>query len=235
MILYERIKIWLLKCRRCFLNQSIVSICALAALLSALPAKADSFSMLFGYTESVQTNIEAFPQWVALMDSPRNHQAFETDTWLQFLADVSELTPTVQLDAVNKFINRNDYVGDQKNYGRQDHWATPEELQNNGGDCEDFAISKLFALLHLGWSPESLRLVVVQDTQLKLPHAVLAVATEEKVWILDNQSRIIKPEQTIDHYVPIYSISGMQWWLHTPQDLNMAAVSLNSAKAPASK
>ena len=231
-ILYERTTSWLKNCRQHLLNQGIMFT---LVLLFAMPANADSFKMLFGYTESVQNNIDVFPQWVAVLEEQHNEQTFSTDTWQQFKSVTRELPLTEQLDAVNQLVNQNNYVGDPENYGLVDHWATPEQLKANGGDCEDFAISKLFTLLQLGWSPELLRLVVVQDTQLNMPHAVLAVAAEQSIWILDNQSKIIKPEGTIDHYVPIYSISGMQWWLHAPKDLNMAAVSLNSAKAPASK
>jgi predicted transglutaminase-like cysteine proteinase len=234
-ILYERVVCRLKNRPRRLFNQALMSIGVLAALLSAVPAKADSFNTLFGYTESIQSNIEAFPQWLAVMENPRSERTFDSDSWQQFQAITSELPLATQLDAVNNFVNQNDYVGDPENYGREDHWATPEQLQKNGGDCEDFAISKLFALLQLGWAPESLRLVVVQDTQLNIPHAILAVAAEQKIWILDNQATSVRSAQLIDHYAPIYSISGRQWWLHKPQGMQMAVVAPNSTQAPAAK
>ncbi|MCP4000739.1 MAG: hypothetical protein GY727_07505 [Gammaproteobacteria bacterium] len=208
-------------------------------LLFATSTNAASFNMLFGYTESAQSNIDAFPQWVAVVEEQNNEQSFRTDTWDQFQSVTRKLPRTEQLDAVNQLVNQNNYVGDPENYGLVDHWATPEQLQANGGDCEDFAISKLFALIQLGWSPESLRLVVVQDTQLNMPHAILAVAVEQNIWILDNQTTSVMSEAVIEHYAPIYSISGKQWWLHKPQDMTqgtpMAAVAHNTAQAPASK
>ena len=92
----------------------------------------------------------------------------------------------------------------------------PISVLQNGGDCEDYVIVKLFSLRWLGWADDAMRLVVVQDTNLRLPHAVLAVASEGDVYILDNQASIIVPERTIVHYAPVYSISDRQWWLHLP-------------------
>jgi predicted transglutaminase-like cysteine proteinase len=210
----------------------------IVVLLSAVPVQADSFNRLFGYTESVQTNIDVFPQWTAVLEDQHSEQTFNADNWRQFQSVTSELPLAEQLDAVNRLVNQNNYVGDPENYGVEDHWATPEQLKANGGDCEDFAISKLFALLQLGWSPDSLRLVVVQDTQLNMPHAVLAVAAEQNIWILDNQIISVTSEETIDHYAPIYSISGKQWWLHKPQSMTQGmpmAAALNPAQAPAAK
>jgi predicted transglutaminase-like cysteine proteinase len=75
--------------------------------------------------------------------------------------------------------------------------------------------------------------VVVQDTNLGMPHAILAVASEQDVWILDNQAASIVAERNIEHYAPVYSISGRQWWLHMPPGEAMASASLSRARSPA--
>lgn len=49
---------------------------------------------------------------------------------------------------------------DTQLWGQQDYWATPAELlRAGGGDCEDLAAAKYFALRELGVPAERLRLV----------------------------------------------------------------------------
>ena len=62
-----------------------------------------------------------------------------------------------------------------------------------------------------------MRLVVVQDTQLRQPHAVLAIATGDDILILDNQSRRVLSQSDLPHYAPVYSLGWNQWWLHLPE------------------
>ena len=55
-----------------------------------------------------------------------------------------------------------------------------------GPGDEDYVIVKLFSLRWLGWDTQSMRLMVVQDTNLRLPHAILAVASGKDIFVLDN-------------------------------------------------
>ena len=49
-------------------------------------------------------------------------------------------------------------------YGKLDYWAKPSEiLERRAGDCEDFAILKMAALLRAGIPAQSMSLVVLQD------------------------------------------------------------------------
>ena len=112
--------------------------------------------------------------------------------------------------------NDKDYVLDLDNYGLEDYWAIPREFFANGGDCEDFAITKYFSLRWLGYPRETLRIVVVQDTNLRVPHAVLAVARGADVLVLDNQVREVLKHREVVHYVPVYSINESRWWIHMP-------------------
>lgn len=200
----------------------------LAASLVAPAAVANPFGGIFGYREVAQTDINVFPQWLDVLEKHLTANLPEgscEDTqfnrchlneWHAFLGSIRDRSRDTQLAAVNDYANEQNYVLDIDNYGLEDYWAIPELFLQNGGDCEDYVIVKLFSLRWLGWADDAMRLVVVQDTNLRLPHAVLAVASGDDVFILDNQASIIVPERAIVHYAPVYSISDRQWWLHLP-------------------
>lgn len=183
---------------------------------------------LFNYQESPQSDIRVFSQWVdvlekqVLNDVPSGDCTAKTlnvchlQDWLGFLEEIRHLPPEIQLAKVNRYANRKSYVLDADNYGTEDYWAIPTEFFLAGGDCEDFAITKLFSLRWLGFPVETLRIVVLQDTNLRTPHAVLAVASAGDIVILDNQTEEIVSHSDIGHYAPVYSINEQQWWIHLP-------------------
>lgn len=116
--------------------------------------------------------------------------------------------------AVNLYMNRSTYIVDPVNWGIPDYWATPDEFFLKDGDCEDYAISKFVTLKRLGVDPAIMRLVVLQDENLRIAHAVLAVEIEGEFHILDNQVDTVLPHTAILHYRPVYSINEQGWWLH---------------------
>jgi predicted transglutaminase-like cysteine proteinase len=59
-----------------------------------------------------------------------------------------------------------------------------------------------------------MRIVVLQDLNLKVTHAVLAVDLDGKTWILDNQIKQVIDAERIRHYRPVYSVNEKGWWLH---------------------
>ena len=59
-----------------------------------------------------------------------------------------------------------------------------------------------------------MRIVIVQDLNLKVAHAVLAVYLDDTIKILDNQIKQVVEAGTIRHYRPIYSVNEESWWLH---------------------
>ena len=122
--------------------------------------------------------------------------------------------PIEQIQAVNRFLNEWRYKSDDQNYGRRDYWATPLEFLRHSGDCEDYAIAKYVTLRQLGFMPEQLRLVVVRDVIRDLAHAVLAVYVDEEVYILDNLTKAVLPQERIGQYVPYYSVNETTRWAH---------------------
>jgi predicted transglutaminase-like cysteine proteinase len=200
-----------------------------AVCLGAWSGESPAFPRdLFGYQQSRQPDTGLFGQWVhvlerhLLLDVPEGDcdesrlNRCHLKNWLTFLDTLRALPRTEQLAAVNHFANGKSYVLDIDNYGTEDYWAVAREFLYNDGDCEDYALTKLFSLLWLGYSGDELRIVVLQDTNLRIPHAVLAVADTDDILILDNQIEEVLSHQKIVHYAPVYSINEKHWWIHIP-------------------
>lgn len=183
---------------------------------------------LFGYQAVEQPDTGTFSQWIQVLERHLRIDIPEGDChesvlnlchmreWLALLERLRDRPRAEQLDAVNRYANSKTYVLDIDNYGVEDYWAVPREFLYNNGDCEDYAITKFFSLRWLGYATEDLRIVVLQDTNLRVPHAVLAVADQDDVLILDNQIQEVVPQRDIVHYAPVYAINEGHWWLYLP-------------------
>lgn len=183
---------------------------------------------LFGYNAIEQPDTQTFSQWIQALERHFRIDIPEGDCtgevlnqchmrdWLAFLERLRGRPASEQLDAVNRYANHKHYVLDIDNYGVEDYWAVVREFLYNNGDCEDYAITKLFSLRWLGFPVETLRIVVLQDTNLRIPHAVLAVSFDNDILILDNQIQQIVSHRDIVHYAPVYAINEHHWWLYLP-------------------
>lgn len=116
------------------------------------------------------------------------------------------------LQAVNAYINKTQYIVDPTNWGVPDYWATPTEFFFKDGDCEDYAISKYVTLHRLGYAKRSMRLVIGQDNNTRVEHAVLAIRTKDGEFILDNQVTKVIEQSRIRHFTPVYAINEFSWW-----------------------
>jgi len=121
-----------------------------------------------------------------------------------------------RLAFVNASINRLiAYRKDSAVYGKLDYWAKPSEiLDRRAGDCEDFAILKMTALLDAGIPAQSMSLVVLQDRKRKFFHAVLSVSTASGAFILDSLGNAVRRDSDLPDYVPLYSFSMDRAWIH---------------------
>jgi len=117
---------------------------------------------------------------------------------------------------VNSSINRLiTYKTDMAVYGVTDYWATPSEiLEHRAGDCEDYVILKMTALLRAGIPAQSMSFVVLQDRRRKFFHAVLSVSTGSGTFILDSLSNVVALDSDHPDYVPLYSFSTDRAWIH---------------------
>ena len=182
------------------------------------------YPKLFGTNETRSDNIKTFPKWTDMLTRhyseekrgdpacvPTRFTRCSVVEWLAFIDGERGKDRLTQLADVNTFLNLHHYIFDKLNY-----WKTPREFALQDGDCKDYSIGKYFSLRLLGWNQEDLRVVVVQDLNLRVAHAVLAVYINGAIMILDNQARQVVRADSIRHYQPYYSINESSWWLHKP-------------------
>ncbi len=172
--------------------------------------------------------MDIFPNWLSVLERHPKQDVPEGSCneisfnqchlreWRSFLDGIKNSSIREKLRAVNEYGNRKNYVLDMDNYGMEDYWAIVKEFMHNGGDCEDYAITKLFSLRYLGVTVDAARIVVLMDTNLGVPHAVLAVKIGSDILILDNQAQEVLTDRSIVHYVPVFSINESDWWVHMP-------------------
>ena len=212
----------------------LIWLLAIALALLVLLALANSFNQaraaegtLFGWDEKRFDSITPFTKWRGtldryfkerkLEDGPCTSSLFNSchlQDWKKFVDGLKGRQPMAQLDAVNRYMNRAPYITDPVNYGVPDYWATPKQFFVKDGDCEDYAITKYLSLRALGWPVEKMRIVVLQDENLRVAHAVLVVYHQGRTYVLDNQIDQVVTDDRIAHYRPIYSINEQAWWLH---------------------
>ncbi len=137
-------------------------------------------------------------------------------------ANLSKLFPkmdgTKKLRNINGFFNRIPSREDAYTYKAKEYWATPEEfLRKRAGDCEDYALSKYFALQYFSWPSSDLWIVFLRDNINKGMHVVLAARHNKKVFILDNLSKpaqLLIPEAQYAKQVNVVALfNGQGMWL----------------------
>lgn len=207
--------------------------CFLITLL--LFASTAAHASVFGAGETAYQDLSYFPKWTGMIarslegrigtpTSPkRGNQCRPNprflcpqEEWEAFVErmSTSNVAGLEQLKQVNAHLNRARYVQDPINWGVSDFWAHALEFFDRNGDCEDYAIAKYATLKRLGVPMSSMRIVVLEDLNLDLAHAVLTVTLGEVVYVLDNQISAVLPDQSIAHYRPVYSINEQGWWMH---------------------
>lgn len=170
--------------------------------------------------------LKNMPKWERVVAAERKNPTFERKDlntlmrgslytqWQQLVEKTKNASVLEKTRAVTVFFNRWPYRTDQDVYKLADYWATPAEFLARSGDCEDYAITKFYALVSLGVDPESLRVVALRDVIRNLAHAVLAVYTDNTVYILDNLTTLVLPHERYQHYWPQYSINEVYRWAH---------------------
>jgi predicted transglutaminase-like cysteine proteinase len=117
-----------------------------------------------------------------------------------------------QLRIVQRFFSQQRYEDDRLVYADDDHWATVGEFLTHGGDCEDFALAKMHALIAAGFPEDNLRLVIVEDRIQRSAHAILAARIGGTVFYLDNQRAAVVGERDLTHYRPMFALNKLAVW-----------------------
>ncbi len=167
-------------------------------------------------------NLSEFTKWNGMIGRYKEQKASASCTgdqcpakqWETLMARLRSQSTMTIVEEVNDFFNNVPYIEDSKNWGKRDYWATPYEMMQKGADCEDYAIAKYLALRELGIPEQQMRVVIVNDTNLGIMHAVLEVRIEDNRYLLDNQISSVVNELNAPQYSPIYGINTQQWWAY---------------------
>jgi predicted transglutaminase-like cysteine proteinase len=206
---------------------AFVTIAVVGGIFPPTAALAGSYPRLFGTGEIASRQLSLFPKWKGMLaryfderrvpEAPCESTFFnrcQLREWSAFVESLRGRDRMTQLRDINAYLNRTRYIIDPRNYGVPDYWATPHQFLIRDGDCEDYAITKYMSLRALGFEPAQMRIVVLQDLNLRTAHAILVVYLDGQALVLDNQIHAVVNARTIRHYRPIYSINEQYWWLH---------------------
>lgn len=188
----------------------------------AVPAK--SSIRLFNTLE-FRGVLKNMPKWQRVVEAEKKSRTFDRDLsklmrgsiykqWLQLVERTQSASVLEKARAITVFFNRWPYRTDQDVYKLPDYWATPAEFLQKSGDCEDYAITKFYALIKLGVPPESMRVVALKDSIRNLAHAVLVVYVNNDAYVLDNMTDMVLTHSRYQHYWPQYSVNEIYRWAH---------------------
>jgi predicted transglutaminase-like cysteine proteinase len=183
---------------------------------------------VFGAQQSVRSEkIDLFPKWTGMLDryfaearladrpcSDAVPNRCHLQRWKAYLETLRGRDRLSILQDINRFANVARYVTDLVNYGVPDYWATPRQFLIKDGDCEDYAIAKFMSLRALGFDNDEMRIVVLNDLNLRTAHAVLIVYIDGVAWLLDNQVQEVARADAVRHYRAIFAINETAWWLY---------------------
>jgi predicted transglutaminase-like cysteine proteinase len=185
---------------------------------------------LFGKAELKAGSMKALPKWNKVLFEMKRRRK----TLTACVANQAACKPTYikrfrravlaargkpklqQLKIINSSFNPPNmpYKLDMDNYRTRDYWASPFEFLFRSGDCEDYSITKFYALLELGWRNKDLRIVALYDRIRGLGHAILAVKLNGDEYVLDNQASVVMSHKRYKHYDPQYSVNETTRWAH---------------------
>lgn len=139
--------------------------------------------------------------------------------WTRLYDTLQEATLSAKIRYVNTFFNQWKYSYDEQNWRQRDYWATPREFMERGGDCEDYAIVKYYALRALGVAADDMFLLWVKRTEHDDTHVVLVVLDGVSFYVLDNNSytNTIFRNGGYTPYEPIYYLNEHNTWRHVKQ------------------
>jgi predicted transglutaminase-like cysteine proteinase len=193
----------------------------LVSMLLALSAPAQAVGTLWGASGTFSSNLKNFPKWRGSMDRYRQEMAAcglptcDKPKLAQLIESMRGLDPGQQVLAIQSQMGTDKfrYTLDIVNWGLTDYWETPFEFMRKNGDCEDYALSKYWTLRALGIPANTMQIVVLQDLNLGIAHAVLVVSIGGRSLLLDNQLRNVVDASTVRHYQPVYAVNEEGWWL----------------------
>lgn len=149
-----------------------------------------------------------FTKWREVQS--RHRSQVGSAEWRALLAKSRVHSPERLLDEVNRTVNAVRYLNDP-----QDHWKTPTEFLRTGGDCEEYAFTKMLLLRALGVPASSMRILALDARPGLAAHMVLVVDSPGGPMVLDNlRSGTYPLSQNLKSRM-VYAVSETNWWLAT--------------------
>lgn len=130
-------------------------------------------------------------------------QLLKEDYRLRDMMEIlGNMSPMLQVKAVNMVFNQLPGVHDKDNYGKDEYFAGPSEMWQNGGDCEDYSIIKYAVLRKLGFDKDDMHILAVSSKEREFSgHAVLAVKVDGDYHVLDNlHGNLLSMDETVVKY-----------------------------------
>ena len=195
-------------------------ICAAAAALFLLGLTAQTdIGEPFGLST---TPVSEGPLWAAWLDLQpqikadedvvqqcrREPKSCSSAAALRFIAIVDEGQPYqafARIGHINRAVNFVIKSFDLTKRG-DDKWTSPLATLTTGiGDCKQFSVLKYAALIDAGFSPDDLRVAVLNSKLRHDLHAVVAVRNDRRWIILYNRSlSLVDSNEILDRYIPLY-------------------------------
>jgi len=129
---------------------------------------------------------------------------------LKFIAIVKEgeqHEPLAQIGHINRAVNLAMRALDRSHVDNE--WRSPLAALSRGvGDCKHYAVLKYAALREAGVAPDALKIVIVELRSTHQEHALVAVRTGNRRWLLlDNHTlTLVESSEALDHYDPLYEL-----------------------------
>ena len=215
------------------MNTALKAFAVLGGLFGLMPAATAAPPapppQLFGTVEFRAESLAALPQWQrTLRQIEQERSTYEACSeaaascpsrgamaWQAMLKGQVGRAPLEQLQAINRCLNDWRYKADAQNYGQRDHWGDPARVPAPVGDCEDYAITK-YVSSSAGLPGRAPAPRGGPRRPTDLAHAVLAVYLDDHIFILDNLTQAVLPQEEVTQYVPYYSINETTRWAHVP-------------------
>ena len=126
------------------------------------------------------------------------------------ITEASTLEGRHRFAVVNRAINLAvAYTSDERQFGMGDVWSSPAATFASGrGDCEDYAIAKMFALRASGVAAQDLRLLVARVRGDNDIHAVLAARHDGHWYLLDNRSMVLVEDHNSRDLMPLFAMDA---------------------------
>lgn len=214
---------------------SLVAAIALLSVVNTGTARPEvNENGLFGLVEISSDDLSALPMWRDVMASfpalaaaarecDQHIEKCETQQmtlWRTKIAELQRAEKRIQLMEINRFLNDWKHIPEED--ADESDWNSPLEFLTNGGSARDFAVMKYVSLKELGFDPDSMRIVIVNDVLRNRNHAVLSIQYRGKQYILDSLNNTLLEERLVTYYLPLYSVNETTRWAHIPQDFTVA-------------